>query len=1075
MTTRISGVLIDGFGKPIANAQMQAVALETGGSIVGSSAHTRTGGDGSYDFTLEIGSYSFSIWMGSLGYQYVGNIRVYENTPDCALDDILSLPSSVQPVVLTKVLQAVVDAQEAADNAAGDVRENLIPLGKQYMTLSEAQSDIANIPTGSTTYYRSPDDSALAIEVINNAGTLQPTGRKMPSQKSLDILREENTNLVEIPVSKMSKIPNLSACIDPVTGKVVMKYYNGWFSFQLDLTGEEKFIVGTMSAYVGTTNSDKVPYFVVVDRDGNVLNYNQPSSSGKAELKISNLPPKATSVYLNYRIFGSVDTADSYGILRVYNYAQSLLSTVKRVEGILASNGLDGKTDNKTLYLKDVCLDPNILIGSRGDYAQSKIFRGWRMARIDLLNVQKLTGSTFSYRSPGEGLYIPALVIYDIDGNVLQYLEARDLPDTADGDRTINIDLTLPPESSYAIVITNYLKAGTLVLHYVSGSMPLAENVGRINTLLTDNGILPLDRVYTALTGRADNPLVLVGSGGSYARTGVTYAEWYNIQVDLSDATSLKGAAYSFNRDGVMLPAIVIYSETDEVLYYLDNTTTGGKVTAFDVEVTPGMSYAIIQYRNTIADLYFDVMYDKSMKKGLGERISALEEGESFPNFDLMFPVTVYNVANDIGYKTAGQTHTGPRLALKRNFSATLYLDNFIQSATSEPGRMSFKNGGIRKIVPAYSPVITSGAIENPNLNGGQNVYEEAVTCAIVGNTENEQTRVIKNRSVLNSASKDKTPTILIIGDSVSFGQDAYFPDSNAKWNYTMILNHLFAGDKQQNGGSGYGFRTVGTISFTDAEGRKSYNESYSGTTLQGSGLFTNPKFLDGNGAFSFSNWLQKYRTCNANGARLYFDANKSTTGTAGANNKGYLEDGSDSGLMIGSSISNTLSIDVYEPTHVFCFHCSNGAISKADYDLFISRVRATFPAAVIGLGTPHVAGTYFPSHYPDVYRPAIWDYDQTYNNRQVSTARVLLANYCDEAAESNKVFVLPTMWVTPAADAFSCITINDPWTDIKGGGNDKLMPVGQRVDVHVGSKAQAAYAYQIYSWLKWTAAQGLF
>ncbi|MDW5742437.1 hypothetical protein SBT45_15030, partial [Klebsiella pneumoniae] len=67
-----------------------------------------------------------------------------------------------------------------------EIRQNLIPLSKQYMTLAAAQADIANIPVGSTTYYRSPDDSALAIEVINNAGTLQPTGRKMPSQEAVD-------------------------------------------------------------------------------------------------------------------------------------------------------------------------------------------------------------------------------------------------------------------------------------------------------------------------------------------------------------------------------------------------------------------------------------------------------------------------------------------------------------------------------------------------------------------------------------------------------------------------------------------------------------------------------------------------------------------------------------------------------------------------------------------------------------------------------------------------------------------------------------------------------------------------
>ncbi|HGW1001326.1 TPA: right-handed parallel beta-helix repeat-containing protein, partial [Raoultella planticola] len=67
-----------------------------------------------------------------------------------------------------------------------EVRQNIIPLSKQYMTLPAAQADIANIPEGSTTYYRSPDDSALAIEVINNGGTLEPTGRKMPSQKSVE-------------------------------------------------------------------------------------------------------------------------------------------------------------------------------------------------------------------------------------------------------------------------------------------------------------------------------------------------------------------------------------------------------------------------------------------------------------------------------------------------------------------------------------------------------------------------------------------------------------------------------------------------------------------------------------------------------------------------------------------------------------------------------------------------------------------------------------------------------------------------------------------------------------------------
>lgn len=72
------------------------------------------------------------------------------------------------------------------DKVVEETRQNLIPLSRQYMTLAEAQADIANIPDGATTYYRSPDDSALAIEVINNGGTLEATGREMPSTATID-------------------------------------------------------------------------------------------------------------------------------------------------------------------------------------------------------------------------------------------------------------------------------------------------------------------------------------------------------------------------------------------------------------------------------------------------------------------------------------------------------------------------------------------------------------------------------------------------------------------------------------------------------------------------------------------------------------------------------------------------------------------------------------------------------------------------------------------------------------------------------------------------------------------------
>ncbi|HBX5876929.1 TPA: hypothetical protein MH570_29415, partial [Klebsiella pneumoniae] len=86
--------------------------------------------------------------------------------------------------------------QMAEDGAAvvEETRQNLIPLSKQYATLAAAQADIANIPAGSATYYRSPDDSALAIEVVNASGTLTPTGRKMPSQGYVDRVINTSTD-----------------------------------------------------------------------------------------------------------------------------------------------------------------------------------------------------------------------------------------------------------------------------------------------------------------------------------------------------------------------------------------------------------------------------------------------------------------------------------------------------------------------------------------------------------------------------------------------------------------------------------------------------------------------------------------------------------------------------------------------------------------------------------------------------------------------------------------------------------------------------------------------------------------
>ena len=82
------------------------------------------------------------------------------------------------------------------DKVVEETRQNLIPLSRQYMTLAEAQADIANIPEGSSTYVRSPDSSALADEYMNVAGTLRATGRRMPSQAAIQAVLDYISSLI---------------------------------------------------------------------------------------------------------------------------------------------------------------------------------------------------------------------------------------------------------------------------------------------------------------------------------------------------------------------------------------------------------------------------------------------------------------------------------------------------------------------------------------------------------------------------------------------------------------------------------------------------------------------------------------------------------------------------------------------------------------------------------------------------------------------------------------------------------------------------------------------------------------
>lgn len=173
----------------------------------------------------------------------------------------------------------------ATDAVIDEARQNLIPLSKQYMTLADAQADIANIPAGSTTYYRSPDDSALAVEVINNGGTLEETGRKMPSTELVNVkvsaayedlnakIGSTNVLLSEILALPLTKFTSITAPGDTVVnvGKESVLRINSLSAAETPTARNQKntLKVTDLQSGVTTTVAELLPaeYFA-----GNVLN-----------------------------------------------------------------------------------------------------------------------------------------------------------------------------------------------------------------------------------------------------------------------------------------------------------------------------------------------------------------------------------------------------------------------------------------------------------------------------------------------------------------------------------------------------------------------------------------------------------------------------------------------------------------------------------------------------------------------------------------------------------------------------------------------------------------------------------
>ena len=483
----------------------------------------------------------------------------------------------------------------------------------------------------------------------------------------------------------------------------------------------------------------------------------------------------------------------------------------------------------------------------------------------------------------------------------------------------------------------------------------------------------------------------------------------------------------------------------DDAAYFLIQTTINEKNSKLD---------AIVNLYQQVEDHLF-------------KRVPVPQKKDStYPKAQLLTPRTVYTVANDaVKDELTGYS--------PNTYTPTLYLDNFFTGLKNEPKATYFGNGTRKLLFPFKSADFAT--YESTKLfDGTAKVVEEDVKYSIVGNTKEEQTFTIKNRQCLNSPSKNKHMALLCIGDSITYGQNAYFFDRGQRACYPMLVREMGYKDYLDSGKAGYEIRTIGTLSHKRKmmHGGKeyaltTYHEGRQGDFLQ--------KFMarayrqDESGNFSLLAYLKKYRTCDDKGNRLYADKNRGTRKGYGEMT-GYLENGEDSGFKIGSEVLDTTAHDVYKPTHVFLFMGTNGQYSQAELDKFIAGIRTAGEDIIIGVGCPHYAGTYFPSDYPNFIGCEHW----TLGESQPQIVLQKMLNGLDATTyEAKGIYFIDTFWTNPAAYAAPCAPINEPASAFADDATfEKYRPLGQGICQHVSSYAHAAYAYQVYSWIKWTIAK---
>lgn len=379
------------------------------------------------------------------------------------LDELTNGPAATVPDRAGEPLDSWRKMQE--DNAAlvDETRQNLIPLSRQYMTLAAAQADIANIPEGSATYYRSPDESALAIEVMNVGGTLEPTGRKMISAEYVDALRVLITE-------EVAKIMASGAAI-------TTDAYPDIAQLNLDETGKatHRRLANGISQFPALMIGEGI-LFAQMPGGGFVCTL---SDTGEELFKVS---ASGSITYSNVTTFLTDDESLS-GYTSAWMDPTGKIYRRTRTDGGVEQAGEDGPRSDSSSYPMVASVDDNIIAVQDDTLTQitndSGVSNIAPVAYADFLRyLSNISGVYLTYRSTYDGKYR----VRESKNILLHYIgTGQSLK--AGGSTISQAPVTISSEADYGVISFSTgpkvdFKYDTLDESLLGSAAPARENVG---------------------------------------------------------------------------------------------------------------------------------------------------------------------------------------------------------------------------------------------------------------------------------------------------------------------------------------------------------------------------------------------------------------------------------------------------------------------------------------------------------------------------------------------------------------------------------------------------------------------